>query len=87
MLCHLIKIYTDSTVRPRYSEFFNAYSKITKCSGERIQKVADSHENDGFAGYEWTEGESPNKKLWIQKYPGTYGRGLNNINGKQGDRV
>ena len=29
-----------------------------------------------FAGYVWTEGESGKKKLRIQKYPDTCGRGL-----------
>ena len=44
--------------------------------GERIQKVADSSAA-GFTGYVWTEAGSAKKKLRIQKYVDTFGRGLN----------
>ena len=43
-------------------------------SGERIQKVTDSYA--GFTRYVWTEAVSRKKKLQIQKYPDTCGRGL-----------
>ena len=36
-------------------------------SGERIQKVRDSHA--GFAGYVWTEGKSARKKVRIKNSP------------------
>ena len=43
-------------------------------SGEQIQKVEDSYA--GFTGYVWTEPASEKKKLRIQKYPDTCGRGI-----------
>ena len=43
-------------------------------SGERIQKVADSHA--GFTGYVWTEAVSGKILLRIKKYPDTCERGL-----------
>ena len=43
-------------------------------SGERIQKVAGSYA--GYTGYVWTEAESSKKKLRVQKYPDTCGRGF-----------
>ena len=43
-------------------------------SGERIQKVVDSYA--GFTGYVRTEAVPGKKKLRIEKYPDTSGRGL-----------
>ena len=43
-------------------------------SGERIQKVADSYA--GLTGYVWTEAVSGKKRLRIQEYPDTCGRGF-----------
>ena len=51
-----------------HSVFKNFHSR------ERIQKVADSYAD--FTGYEWTEAVSEKKKLRIQKYLDTCGRGL-----------
>ena len=50
------------------SVFKNVYS------GEQIHKVEDSYA--GFTGYVWTEPASGKKKLRIQKYSDTCGRGI-----------
>ena len=46
-------------------------------SGQRIQKVTDLFAE--FTGYVWTEAVSGEKKLRIQKYPDTSGRGFREV--------
>ena len=70
LLRHWIKKYPDlAFIRFRIHSVFKNFH-----SGERIQKVADSYA--WFTGYVWTEAVSGKKKLRIQKYPDTCGRGL-----------
>ena len=58
------------------STWFRIYNSFKNfLFGEQIQKVADSYA--GFTGYVWTEAGSAKKKLRIQKYADTCGRGLN----------
>ena len=70
LLCHWKKKYPDlaSTRFQIHSVFKNFHS------GVRIKKIADS--SAGFSGYVWTERVSAKKKLRIQKYRDTCGRGL-----------
>ena len=61
----------------RASTRFRIYNKFKNFfPGERIQIFADSPAA-GFTGYVWKEAGSAKKKLRIQKYRDTCGRGLN----------
>ena len=70
LLRHRLKKYPDlASARFRIQSVFKNFH-----SGEQIQKVADSYA--GFTGYVWTDAPPGKKKLRIQKYPDTCGRGI-----------
>ena len=70
LLRRRIKKYPDSA-----STRFQIHSVFKNFhSGERVQKVVDSYA--GFTGYVRTEAVPGKKKLRIEKYPDTSGRGL-----------